>query len=374
MPWIKEQDLQSLKEEKKCLEKALGAAQKKIRDQEELIEKVGNEKKKNEAESEYLVKIWDAMGSFGKSLIGTQSTLGSLSMKLASEHDRASKSKETAAKNRRVAEEIASEWGSFGALAEKSKKQVEELGQQTKAITGVVDLIRQIASQTNLLALNAAIESARAGEAGRGFAVVADEVRKLAEKTNDATGEIERLVKNIERETKESQEGMANLVAISMESGKRGVSGAESLKSLVEDGMHMESGVATSAIRSFCEVAKLDHIVFKFKVYAGVAAGNPSGMDHCHDYKICRLGKWYYEGQGRKCFTGLAGFGSMESPHKGVHENARKAMDARKNNDWDGVLKALTAMEEASQVVMDRLNEMANDGESNPAKLFNLSC
>lgn len=73
-----------------------------------------------------------------------------------------------------------------------------DLGEKSRSIGKVADLITGIAEQSKFLALNAAIEAARAGEAGRGFAVVAEEVRNLANHVVESTSEIEGLIAEIQ--------------------------------------------------------------------------------------------------------------------------------------------------------------------------------
>ncbi|EGB14966.1 methyl-accepting chemotaxis sensory transducer with Pas/Pac sensor [Pseudodesulfovibrio mercurii] len=93
------------------------------------------------------------------------------------------------------------EINSVADITEHLAEALASLSSRAENIGKVMAVINDIADQTNLLALNAAIEAARAGEAGRGFAVVADEVRKLAEKTMDATKEVEGAISLIQQST-----------------------------------------------------------------------------------------------------------------------------------------------------------------------------
>jgi len=104
---------------------------------------------------------------------------------------------------------------------QETSKRIKRLGESSQEIGNIVELINDIADQTNILALNASIQAAMAGESGRGFAVVADEVQRLAERSGNATKQIEALVKTIQTDTNEA--------VISMEQSTAGVVAGASL-------------------------------------------------------------------------------------------------------------------------------------------------
>lgn len=102
---------------------------------------------------------------------------------------------------------------------EKASGVIKDVDRYSEDVGKVLDIITSIAEQTNLLALNAAIEAARAGETGRGFAVVADEVRSLANRTHEATQDVQRTIQRLQNEA----HGAVSVMATAHEGARKSV-------------------------------------------------------------------------------------------------------------------------------------------------------
>lgn len=243
--------------------------------------------------------------------------------------------------------------------AQDGNQQVKGLLSVTEQIEKFVGVIRDISDQTNLLALNAAIEAARAGDSGRGFAVVADEVRNLARKASEASDEIANLVGQISTQTTTASDDIEQVDLLSSEV----VASAEQIKAGVRDVVELSSRmnrvIDNSAADTFIETVKLDHVNWKNTVYEGIVTGNLASLSSLADHTSCRLGNWYFMGEGRDKYSHLSSFASLDAPHERVHSEGFAAVESAKNGDIKSAAMHLSNMEQASLEVaqiLDRLN------------------
>ncbi len=121
-----------------------------------------------------------------------------------------------------------------------------ELGENSREIGGIIEIIEEISDQTNLLALNAAIEAAGAGEAGRRFSVVAREVQRLAERTVHATRQIRELIDEIQKAT--------HSTIMVTEEGTKGVDQASRLVARISEGLQRIIELTGETSRSAREI------------------------------------------------------------------------------------------------------------------------
>ena len=118
---------------------------------------------------------------------------------------------EKAAEGNAFVQTTVEQMNSIALTVQQTGEIVSKLGERSKEIGNIVEIISSISGQTNLLALNAAIEAARAGEHGRGFAVVAEEVRKLAEESGEFSKRIAETMQSVQTDMERA-----------VEAGKRG--------------------------------------------------------------------------------------------------------------------------------------------------------
>ncbi len=265
----------------------------------------------------------------------------------------------------RESREICDEVTHLNSGVQQAKKNVEAMDAEVIDINSIVKLIQAIASQTNLLALNATIEAARAGEAGKGFAVVANEVKELSKQTQEAA---ERISDSIERVLSHSEEVSTSMKQL-QEKGdemQTTVSGFDGrIQETNQNNTKAMERIYGTSDRIFMSLAKLDHIVWKVNTYLSVIENKP--VFKFVDYHNCRLGKWYYDGEGQSNFSQMSSFSKLERPHSIVHNGTKDVFDLleKPELDYESISSALGEMESGSDGVFTILDQIL--AEKQPA-------
>lgn len=232
---------------------------------------------------------------------------------------------------------------------------IDELIAVLKGINNNIDAINKLSKQTNLLAINSAIEAAHVGGRGAGFSVIAKEIKQLSSEIQLQAGNITALTQDINQHAKSVSASVGENNQSTHDIRHATEQACQMLQQVIELSAHMQEIIRFIATQQFLNTVKLDHVIWKVKVYELILQHDEVAEVNSHT--DCRLGKWFYGDAGRE-FSHLSSFAQLEAPHAEVHRSGREALVAFRAGDDERLKISLATMEHASTLVIKRIDEL----------------
>lgn len=222
------------------------------------------------------------------------------------------------------------------------------------------------AGHAQSLAVSTALETAHsqgllgsddtAKQQSPGLAAIADDVHRLALDMQQISHQLSLLMEQVNSQVRTHSQAVVKKRQADEQTAQHALTAKHALHRLTDQTQHMHKVIHHSATAAFLHSAKLDHAVWKCRLYKQLLSANTdTPLDDHHE---CRLGRWHQQGEGYQRYARTEAFRALTAPHRRMHESGAEALKFARLGDRNGQLAALGVMEEASQQLAHQLDNL----------------